>query len=281
MLLFENIGSEGRGSTETQNFEDPNRPALCLCTSGTTGVPKAILLSSRGFLNCLGNQSKTHGVKREDVILQQSNLGFDMAIAEALLAMTHGSTLVIAPQSSRGDPVAVTSLMVEEDVTFTFAYPTEYLMWIRYCVDNLSQMRRWRLAHCGGKKVPDALRRELRQLKHIPVFADAYGPTDISICVTMEHDEDLVFDPLAAGATCVGRPVANVGCFILDAYGHVCPPGVPGEICVTGAGVALGYAGAEATAKSFVEDFQIPDGVGISLSQGKDVQDWRSRSVAI
>ncbi|GIZ42216.1 hypothetical protein CKM354_000549200 [Cercospora kikuchii] len=270
VLCLEDTDPDASEATRVENLEDTSKASLILCTSGTTGVPKAILLSSRGFLNFLGNQAEIHGVQEGEVILQKANLGFDMAIAEALLALAHGGTLIIAPQASRGDPVALTDLMVRENVSLTFACPTEYLMWLHYSKDKLSDLTRWRLAHCGGEKVPEALRREMQNHPCSPVFADAYGPTEISICVTMEHDErDDIQDPLTLGATSVGRPLANVGAFILDPYGHVCPPGVPGEICVTGHGVALGYVDADATAKSFIEDFEIQDGNGATRSEGR------------
>lgn len=258
-------------STRVENLENPSKPSLVICTSGTTGTPKAILLSSRGFINYLANQAQLHGVRKGEVILQQTNLGFDMAIAEALLALAHGGTLIIAPQAIRGDPVAITDLMVQEDVSFTFATPTEYLMWLRYCKDTVSQLKRWRLAQCGGDKVPDALYREMQNAgcDPIPVLSDAYGPAEVSICATIQHDESpLIDDPLTSGASSVGRTLANVGVYILDVRGHLCPPGIPGEICITGDGVALGYVDTNATAQSFVES-DIDCGNGIRLSEGR------------
>ncbi|KAF2215884.1 hypothetical protein CERZMDRAFT_120093 [Cercospora zeae-maydis SCOH1-5] len=282
ILCFEDTDPMTGESAYVENLEDTTKASLILCTSGTTGVPKAILLSSRGFLNFLGNQAEILGVQEGEVVLQKANLGFDMAIAEVLLALAHGGTLIIAPESSRGDPVALTELMIRENVSLTFASPTEYLMWLRYSKDKLCGLTRWRLAHCGGEKVPEALRKEMQRHPRSPVFADAYGPTEISICVTMEHPgTDDVQDPLTVGATSVGRPLANVGIFLMDAYGHVCPPGVPGEVCVTGAGVALGYVDAAATAESFVEDFHIQDDKGRTRSEGRmyktgDQAVWRA-----
>ncbi|KAM3425140.1 hypothetical protein BST61_g7101 [Cercospora zeina] len=282
LLCFEDTDPMTNESAIVENLEDTAKASLILCTSGTTGVPKAILLSSRGFLNFLGNQAKTLGVHDGEVVLQKANLGFDMAIAEVLLALAHGGTLIIAPEASRGDPVALTELMVRENVSLTFASPTEYLMWLHYSKDKLCGLTRWRLAHCGGEKVPEALRKEMQSHPRSPVFADAYGPTEISICVTMEHAErDIIRDPLTTGATSVGRPLANVGVFLMDPYGHLCPPGVPGEVCVTGAGVALGYVDAAATAEAFVEDFQIRDDKGRPRSEGRmyrtgDQAVWRA-----
>ncbi|KAK4624246.1 Hybrid PKS-NRPS synthetase lepA [Fulvia fulva] len=256
------------GST-MENLEDPSRASLILCTSGTTGVPKAILLSSHGFLNYLAHQAHTHGMQAGEVILQQSSLGFDMAIAQALLALTHGATLVIAPQPLRGDPVAITELMVQEDVSLTFACPTEYLMWLRLGRENLSRLSKWRLAYSGGEKVPEALRREMRQVSCQPLHYDVYGPTEATICATMELDDELVEDPLAKSATSVGRPLANVGIFVLDSEGHICAPGIPGEVYIAGSGVALGYVDSSATSRSFVETSMIQGMAGTNIPAGR------------
>lgn len=254
---------------QVQNFEDPTKASLILCTSGTSGAPKAILLSCSGFLNYLANQGELQNLQKGEVMLQKAALGFDMAIAETLLALTHSGALVIAPQAARGDPIALTNLMVQEHVNITFACPTEYLMWLHYGNDTLSRLPTWRLALCGGEKVPEALQRDLQSLPSHPVFQDAYGPTEVSICATMQHDElPLSEYPLTSSATSIGRPLKNVGVFVIDSRGLICPPGIPGEICVTGVGVALGYIDAEATAQSFVKDFKVDFLDGTTRSEG-------------
>lgn len=265
VLYFEDTKQISPGVDDPINLEETSAASLILCTSGTSGVPKAILLKSSGYLNYLANQGELQNFQHGEVMLQKANLGFDMAIAEALLALTHGCTLIIAPQASRGDPVEITTLLAREGVNITFASPTEYLMWLRYGNDALVSLQGWRLALCGGEKVPEALRKELATLPLPPVFQDAYGPTEISVAATMQHNDIPLREyPLTSGATSIGRPLHNVGIFVRDAPGAICPPGIPGEICVTGAGVALGYLDQEATSKSFVERFDVA-----SPSQGR------------
>ncbi|KXS94985.1 hypothetical protein AC578_9486, partial [Pseudocercospora eumusae] len=283
VLLLEDTPACGIGHV-VDNLEDPSTASTILCTSGTTGVPKAILLTSRGLLNYAANQHDLLGVKPGETILQQSNLGFDLAIAQLLFAFCHGGTLVIAPQASRGDPVALTNLMLKENVSLTFATPTEYLMWLCYSGDVPSRLNRWRLAISGGEKVPWTLRKEFENLPHRPIFADCYGPAETSVSSTMPHDtESFAEDPLAIGATSIGRPLANTGIFIIDSKGHVCPPGIPGEIGITGDGLALGYVDPIATAKSFVDSsrYAIDSGEGVMLQEGTmyktgDRGVWRS-----
>ncbi|KAF2771255.1 hypothetical protein EJ03DRAFT_388355 [Teratosphaeria nubilosa] len=266
VLAFEDTPSTPE---RLENLEDPSKASLVFCTSGSTGAPKAIVLPSRGFLNYLANMAELHNVREGEVVLQQSNLGFDMATAQALLALANGGTLVIAPQASRGDPVALTDLMVQESVSVTFGCPTEYSMWLHsdHSRSNLARMSSWRLAIYGGEKCPEGFRKDMYSVCHSLDLMEAYGPTEISVIATIQRKgEQPTTDPLTPAATSIGRPLFNVGVVILDPSGRLCPPGIPGEVYVTGTNIALGYLDAGATAKSFIDSFEIDDGNGASLS---------------
>lgn len=98
----------------------------------------------------------------------------------------------------------------------------------------------------GGEAFPPSLAQELRRL----VLGDVhnmYGPTETTIWSTMHTLDD------RQGPVSLGRPLANTEVFVLDAFGQPLPPGVPGELCIGGAGVARGYwRRPELTAERFV-----------------------------
>jgi acyl-coenzyme A synthetase/AMP-(fatty) acid ligase len=81
-----------------------------------------------------------------------------------------------------------------------------------------------------------------------------YGPTETTVgCCTFEVPSDDVAVRSASATVPIGRPLAGAGIYVLDAHREPQPPGVPGELWVTGAGVARGYVGrAEETAERFV-----------------------------
>ncbi|MDB4951686.1 MAG: hypothetical protein JWM27_4335 [Gemmatimonadetes bacterium] len=80
-------------------------------------------------------------------------------------------------------------------------------------------------------------------------FLNAYGPTEATVCATIAFDEDGSRKPS------IGKPIANVRVYVLDAYGEPTPIGVPGEICVGGAGVTRGYLGRPGlTAERYLPD---------------------------
>ncbi|KAL7905494.1 putative PKS-NRPS protein [Trichoderma velutinum] len=225
-----------------QYLEAPDSCSFILFTSGTTGTPKGIQLSQAGIINYLASKAEYLGMGQE-VVLQQSSLGFDMAIAQAFNALANGGTLVIAPSEIRGDPVALSSLIVEECVSFTLGCPTEYFMWLRSGSNALLEQSCWRYACSGGEAVTERFRATLRSMSSPPELINCYGPTEISCCATMLRVP--LHGDIQDGS--VGRPSHNVGICVLDTNGEVLPLGLPGEIYITGVGVAIGYMSVGAT----------------------------------
>ncbi|KAK0373507.1 hypothetical protein CLIM01_09128 [Colletotrichum limetticola] len=233
------------------NLEQPGSATFILFTSGSTGTPKGIELTSAGIINYAATKASKLHLDRE-VVLQQSSLGFDMSIAQAFNALTNGGTLVIVPQESRGDPVALTKIMVDEGVTFTLGTPTEYLMLIRYGCGGIERQTSWRHACTGGEAVNGHLRDVFRRLEHVPTVTDCYGPTEISCCATMrtvDLDEE---EAVVSGSVGFANP--NTSILIIDEDGIVVPSGIPGEICVGGVGVSQGYLDSDLSKEKFTEN---------------------------
>ncbi|KAE8134361.1 hypothetical protein BDV38DRAFT_164443 [Aspergillus pseudotamarii] len=214
-------------------------PAFLLYSSGSTGIPKGILLPQKGYMNYLASKGY-HLSLGQEIVLQQSSVGFDMSIAQIGNALAHGGTVVVVPQSVRGDPVATAQLMLQEKVTFMIGTPSEYLMLLQHGGDYLRQYRDWRHACLGGESVTEPLKREFRRLSpNCPNVTDCYGPTEIS-AATSFNTLDLHRDAANEYPT-VGRPIPNSTIYILGENGELVPPGFVGEICIGGVGVALGY----------------------------------------
>ncbi|EMT72002.1 Lovastatin nonaketide synthase [Fusarium odoratissimum] len=232
------------------NLESENETTFVLFTSGSTGTPKGIRLSSRGIINYVATKSLKLSLRRE-VVLQQSALGFDMSLAQAFMALALGGTLVIAPCESRGDPFALSKLMIDERVTFTLGTPTEYLMLIRHGGQTVKAVQSWRHATSGGEAITAQLKTALKTLQHPPALTDCYGPTEISCCATMKTI-DLYNDGDDSIYSSVGPANPNTSIYILDKSGHVVPQGLTGEICVGGVGVALSYLDEKSTSQKFV-----------------------------
>ncbi|KAI4721978.1 hypothetical protein E4T48_01732 [Aureobasidium sp. EXF-10727] len=260
LIIAESISETCDDEQPDHILEHPGKdsPAALLFTSGSTGRPKGIFLTQANLLNHIAVKTDVLSLGRE-TILQQSSFGFDMSMIQTLTALLNGGKLVIVPSDSRRDPVEIMKIMRNNGVTLTIATPSEYKMWLRYGVEDNSkhgQMAAWRHACLGGEPVPDQLRRDF-ELLELPSLSltNCYGPTEITAAATFQN--------IPLGATCdsydsamtVGKALPNYSIRILDLSGNALPIGVVGEICIGGAGVALGYCDLpEQTADKFVRD---------------------------
>lgn len=178
-----------------------------------------------------------------------------MSVVQTFCALANGGTLVVAPRAVRGDPVALSRLMLKEGVTFTIATPSEYAMMLRYGSECLQKLNVWRQACMGGEAVTEPLVREFRNLQHPDMkLTNCYGPMEITAAATFQ-DVSLYQDFPAVDGSLVGKALPNYSVYIVDENCRALPTGLAGEICIGGAGVALGYLGLpEQTDLKFVSD---------------------------
>ncbi|EME39480.1 hybrid polyketide synthetase [Dothistroma septosporum NZE10] len=239
----------GRTQREVSNLSDPHEPAILLYTSGSTSVPKGVVLSQAGFLNYVAAKTAFLGLERE-MVLQQSSISFDMGLAQMLHSFCNGGTLVIVPQHARGDPVATAQIMLAHHITFTVATPTEYTAWLSTSSHTIDQYDQWRHVCYGGEFVTDRLSAMFRQLqRQKPLLNNSYGPTETScattLCVMSEKGS-----PAMIGY--VGKPLANSRIRIVDQDGQPLPLGHAGEICIGGPGLAVRYVNPDDTRNRFI-----------------------------
>ncbi|KAK2590499.1 hypothetical protein QQS21_011815 [Conoideocrella luteorostrata] len=241
------------------NSAKGNSLSILLYTSGSTGQPKGVCLPQSGFINYLAAKREELGLNSSTVVLQQSSLGFDMGLAQTLNAIMNGGKLVIVPQEVRGDAVEIAKIICDRNVSFTLATPSEYLVMLQHGREYLNHYSGWQHACLGGEPFTDQLKREFVRLgRNCPVVQDSYGVTEISACTTFETMSASQLE----GVRSVGRTIPNTSLYIVDADDNLVATGEPGEICISGAGVALGYLNAEQTRLKFVQDpFALPDDI--------------------
>ncbi|MCU7725968.1 amino acid adenylation domain-containing protein [Actinoplanes sp. KI2] len=219
----------------------PEDPAYLIYTSGSTGNPKGVVVPHRAVVNFLASMARAPGCAADDVVLALTSPSFDIAVLELFLPLTVGGTVVIASAEDAVDPHRLAALIASAGVTVMQATP---VTWKQLVASG--EPVRLRLALCGGEQLTRGLANQL--LTVAEQAWNMYGPTETTVwsLITPLSRSDSTVVP-------IGRPIDNTTVWVLDDNLRECPLGVPGELCIGGAGVALGYHGLPAmTEERFV-----------------------------
>ncbi len=169
--------------------------------------------------------------------------------------LVNGGMVYIVPWDKRGNPVEITAIVQQQGITYTKATPSEYSLWMQYGGDNLRQASAWRRAFGGGEPLTTIVTQQFADLGllQLRVF-NSYGPTEISISSTkmeIAYREKEALDSM--GRIPCGYSLPNYYTYIVDDQLRPLPVGMPGELCIGGAGVSRGYLNnEELTSEHFV-----------------------------
>ncbi|KAI1364001.1 hypothetical protein F5Y08DRAFT_222928 [Xylaria arbuscula] len=223
------------------NLSSSEQCAVILYTSGSTGVPKGVLLSHRNLLGHITANTALFGFGPDDVVLGQTSPGFDFCLDQIFHALANGGRLVVAGRETRADPVRLAELILKKGVTVTVGCPSEYMALLHYGLPLLRQCPRWRLAFSGGEKLTYQLRKGFQKLRLERLrLINTYGPTEVTIACSRGpmpyHTTD---DLIGQNDHLFTMPGYEI--LIVDECMNLMPIGFPGEVYIAGDGVALGY----------------------------------------
>ncbi|KAK8075474.1 hypothetical protein PG997_010137 [Apiospora hydei] len=237
--------------------------AAILYTSGSTGLPKGIMVTHAGLRNEIEGYTSMWKLGAERT-LQQSAFTFNHSSDQIYTGLTNGGMVYVVPWDKRGDPLEITKILKEESITYTKATPAEYSLWMQFGGETLRGATSWRAAFGGGETLPSTLTKEFAELglSQLRVY-NSYGPTEISISSTKMEVEYRNQSAMEEGRIPCGFSLPNYYAYIVDEQLKALPAGMPGELYIGGAGVSQGYLNnKELTDKHFVANpFATPEDI--------------------
>ena len=222
--------------------------AYVLFTSGSTGEPKGVEVSHRAAMNTVEFLIDHFGIGPADRCLALSPLESDMSVPEIFGTLRAGGTVVMVDEDDRRDPDTWARLIADHAVSVLNWMPGWLQMLIEVGDGRLATLR---AISAGGDWVRVDLVRAFRRAAPGVRFAGLGGATETAIHSTICEPDELPADWVAIP---FGAPLPNNACRVVAADGSDCPDWVPGELWVSGRGIADGYRGRpDLTAQRFVD----------------------------
>lgn len=207
----------------------PDNLAYVIYTSGSTGVPKGVLVCHGGLTNFVQAQQTDWDIGPGSRVLQFASFSFDASVAEIFTALASGATLCLAPRAVLASVDDLYRLLRHMAIT-TATLPPSLL-----AVLPSDELPALRTVASAGEACPWEAALAWAQGRR---FLNAYGPTETTIGPAWGQITGTI--PGTATAP-IGRPIPGMAIYLLDRHLEPVPIGVPGEICVSGAGVTRGY----------------------------------------
>jgi amino acid adenylation domain-containing protein len=232
----------------------PANLAYVIYTSGSTGVPKGAMIDHRGMVNHLFANIAALDLSAADVMAQTASQCFDISVWQFLAPLLLGGRLCIYPDAVAHDPVRLPRQVERDGVTVLEIVPS-LMRAVLAEGERRGRERplaglRWMIP-TGEALPPDLCREWARLYPEVPLL-NAYGPAECADDVTLYR---LPLETDADAHVAIGRPVANLRVYVLDAALRPVPAGVTGQLWVAGTGVGRGYLNdPRRTAQSFVPD---------------------------
>ena len=267
---FDSNAAEWKVSIENKNQSED----ICyvIFTSGSTGVPKGVMITHRNVSNyCHNNNNNVcHAIIKNAYkrIISVTNIVFDIFVTESLLPILNGMTIYMTNDDEIFSQGAVNRIVTENKIEVLQTTPTKMK---GYLFDEAQKeyLSMLKVIILGGEALNAGLYEELKKQTTAEVF-NIYGPAETTVWSTNARVETTDIT--------IGKPIANTQIYILDKHSNPVPIGVPGESCIAGEGVGLGYLNRpDLTTERFVSNPFVTEenGHGKIMYHTGDLAAWR------
>ncbi|GAA4072037.1 amino acid adenylation domain-containing protein [Streptomyces shaanxiensis] len=219
---------------------DADHTAYVIHTSGSTGTPKGAAVTWGGLRNLVADRIERYAIGTDTRLVQLVSPSFDVSMADIWPTLCAGGRLVLAPPGGHTTGDELGDLLSDHRITHAVMPAVQ----LTHLPDR--ELPALRVLVSGGDALPADTRRRWATRCELH---NEYGVTEAAVVSTVTAPLD------ETGPLTIGGPIARAGVHVLDGFLRPVPPGVTGELYVTGAGLARGYLHRPAlTAERFVAD---------------------------
>jgi len=213
--------------------------AYILYTSGSTGIPKGVMLTQENALSFVDWCSSIFQVTEDDRFSSHAPFHFDLSVLDIYVSLKHGASLHLIDDQTGKNPRELAAFIAQRRLSVWYSTPS--VLHLLASLGNLSHydFSSLRLVLFAGEVFPVKHLRQLIQQWPAPRYYNLYGPTETNVCtyfpVPANIPQDRV-EPYPIGAAC-----AHCLAAVLDSEGLTVPPGGEGVLHIAGESVFQGY----------------------------------------
>ena len=233
-LLIDNQSLYNGECSNLENRSTPENPAYVIYTSGSTGNPKGTVTS---HFNVLGIVKDTNYIEitAKDTLLQLSNYAFDGSVFDIYGALLNGARLVLVDKDTVLNVHALSEVIKNSGITVMFVTTALFNTLVDLNMDCFGNIRK---VLFGGERVSVQHVKKAFEFLGLGKLLHVYGPTETTVFAT-SYPVDSMRN--LESTIPIGKPLSNTRLYVLGKDDRLQAPGVPGELCIAGDGLAAGY----------------------------------------
>lgn len=213
-------------------------PVYSIFTSGSTGVPKGVIIAQRGMIDLAEWLVNTFDFTSDDALGNQTPFYFDGSVKDLCICLKSGATLNIIGKKYFTFPKLIIPFLNDRKITACLWATSAIVLIGNSDILSVALPEHLRIVTFAGEAMPaKQLKVWMNKLPDVR-FVNLYGPTEITVdCTYYEVDREFGDDEFIP----IGKACHNKQVLVFDDENHLVKVDEPGELCVRGTGVALGY----------------------------------------
>lgn len=264
-------------SKNLKKVNSPSDLAYIIYTSGTTGNPKGVMIEHKNVIRLFRTKKELFDFTSSDKWTMFHSYSFDFSVWEMYGALLYGGKLVIVPSETRKEPKEFLKLILREKITVLNHTPTFFYNLLEEMMssNDLTNIE-LRYIVLGGEALVPIKLKGIKNILPKTKIINMYGITETTVHVTYKEIEQTDIDQNTSN---IGKEIPTLCCYVLDENQKLVPPGVIGEIYVSGLGLARGYLNnSKITQEKFVNN---PFDDKSTLYKSGDLAKWNDKGELI